>query len=639
VKNSLYPYVGRENTLNTLLDELRRYKEEQGLSTKELASKLDVPYKTVQSWLTKGKSHYDPSPANRNTIKKLLHPGTQPVQGRITAHSKGEESSAGSKDSVEDIHMTSAITPIRGKTVRDPIQMDIELTPLEVRVIDTHAFQRLRHIKQLGTASFVFPGATHTRFEHSLGTLAAAQVMINAINCNPETQLTVEGDVEKLVRMCALLHDITHIPFGHILEDEGFLYTRHDKSPDENPRWDLFLGPSSEIGQILGENFRKEVFTYLTTPQNQTSNLEHPYVIDIVGNTVCADLIDYLARDTTYAGLKETFDPRFLKNLLIASYDNPDSKRKTYKKRLVLSLLKQNMVRRDVISEVMHLLRLRYSLAEKVYYHHAKVVASAMIIEAMQAALIAKPSDFDEENLCKMRFGDDELLTKLRNSGVPIAVKLVDKLSTRAFYKPVYMLTYSAPSTEDTHLDKKLAIIRGFRDNHRKRFESERMLEKWNGLPEGSVIIYCPTEKMNLKEIETLCLWRDGQIIPLVEIPGGKLASEASGINAAHLELWKLYVFLERGLSGEREIMHNLASDCYHAFHLSNCIEEFVVVDKLPLERYIEKWAETYPDLQVTVSEKNQLVGSRSIYKERVMEAPPSYSDLEADLRDIRKKG
>jgi len=623
--------------LNTLLDELREYAKRNHLSQKELASRLNVPHKTVQSWFTRGKSHYDPSPANRDRIKKLLYPDTQSTLGVVEPPSGSAESSRSSKDQSGSVHMTSPIKAIRGKTVRDPIQMDIELTPLEVRVIDTQDFQRLRHIKQLGTASFVFPGATHTRFEHSLGTLAAAQVMINAVNSNPDTQLKIEDDVLKLVRMCALLHDITHVPFGHILEDDGFLYPRHDKL-DENPRWELFLGSSSEIGQILGEDFRKEVLRYLATPRDQASELEHPYVIDIVGNTVCADLIDYLARDTTYAGLKETFDPRFLRNLLIASYSNPSRKEEIYNNRLVLSLLKQNRVRRDVISEVMHLLRLRYSLAEKVYYHHAKVIASAMIIEAVQAALIAKPSDFDETTLCKMKFGDDELLIKLRDSGVPIAVKLVDKLSSRALYKPVYMLTYSAPSAEDTTSDKKLTIIQRFRDNHGERHELERTLEKWNGLPEGSVIIYCPTEKMNLKEIETLCLWRDGQIMPLVAIPGEKLALEARSINNAHEELWKLYVFLERGLKGEREMMHNLASDCDHAFNLRNCMEEFAKVGKPPLERYIEKWAETRPDLQVTIPEKNQLIEVRSIYKERATETPPSYDDLERDLRDIRER-
>lgn len=623
--------------MNTLLDELREYAKRNHLSQKELASRLNVPHKTLQSWFTKGKSHYDPSPANRDKIKRLLYPKTQPTLGVAEATSGSAESSGSSKGQTGGVHMTSAITAIRGKTVRDPIQMDIELTPLEVRVIDTQDFQRLRHIKQLGTASFVFPGATHTRFEHSLGTLAAAQVMINAINNNPDTQLKIDHDVLKLARMCALLHDTTHVPFGHILEDEGFLYTRHDM-PDENPRWELFLGSSSEIGQILGEDFRKEVLRYLATPRDQAGKLEHPYVIDIVGNTVCADLIDYLARDTTYAGLKETFDPRFLRNLLIASYNNPSRKDDIYNNRLVLSLLKQNRVRRDVISEVMHLLRLRYSLAEKVYYHHAKVITSAMIIEAVQAALLAKPSDFDETTLCKMKFGDDELLIKLRDSGVPIAVKLVDKLSSRALYRPVYMLTYSAPSAEDTSWDKKLAIIQRFGVNHRERFELERTLEKWNGLPEGSVIVYCPTEKMNLKEIETLCLWRDGQIIPLVAIPGEKLALEAKSINNAHQELWKLYVFLERGLKGEREIMHNLASDCHHAFNLPNCMEEFDKVDKPPLERYIEKWAETRPDLLVTIPEKNQLIELRSIYKERATEVPPSYHDLERDLKDIRER-
>jgi len=434
-----------------------------------------------------------------------------------------------------------------------------------------------------------------------------------------------------------LLHDITHIPFGHTLEDEGFLYTRHDKS-EENPRWELFLGPSSDIGRILGEDYRKNIQRYLTTPRDKVNQLDYPFVVDIVGNTVCGDLIDYLARDTTYAGLKETFDPRFLRNLLIASYNNPDSKGESYRNRLVLSLLKQNRVRRDVISEVMHLLRLRYSLAEKVYFHHAKVIASAMVIEAMQAALLHNGSEFSETNLCKMRFGDDELLIKLREKGGPLAEKLVDKLTARALYKPVYMLAYSAPTAEDTSWDKKLAIIQRFKESHRERFALERTLEKWNGLPEGSVIIYCPTDKMNLKEIETLCLWRDARIMPLVDIPGDKLASEAKAINGSHKELWKLYVFVERGLKGELEIKDNLASDCYHALNLPNGMDEFCKVGQPPIERYIERWAESRTDLRVTIPEKRQLVQIRSIYKERTTEAPPSYGDLEKDLADIRKK-
>ena len=75
--------------------------------------------------------------------------------------------------------------------VRDPVHGDIELTREEIRVIDTPQFQRLRGIKQLGTAYLVFPGAVHTRFEHSIGTLHMTEQLIQAINKNatrsPET--------------------------------------------------------------------------------------------------------------------------------------------------------------------------------------------------------------------------------------------------------------------------------------------------------------------------------------------------------------------------------------------------------------------------------------------------------------------
>lgn len=622
--------------MKSLPDELEKYMQQQGLSRKEIASKLGVPYKTAQCWFAKGKSHYDPSPENQLKIKRFLHPETHPTLNAVEL----QQPDANSEESNRSVSMTTPTAKLRNKTLRDPIQVDIELTPLEIRVIDTLDFQRLRYIKQLGTASYVFPGATHTRFEHSLGTLAAAQIMIASINNNPDNQLPIELDVVKLIRMCALLHDVTHIPFGHTLEDEGFLFDRHDKT-GKNSRWEKFLGPSSDIGRRLTEGeeeeFRQKVVKYLTTSRNQVHTLEHPYVVDIVGNTVCADLIDYLARDTTYAGLKETFDPRFLKSLLIASYEIPGKPEKSFKNRLVISLLKDNRVRRDVISEVMHLLRLRYSLAEKVYYHHAKIKASAMLIEAVQAGLISKPADFSETKLCEMKFGDSELLVRLMDSKVPIATKMVDKLITRALYKPVYMLTYSAPTTEDTSWNEKVAIIEGFRENHKKRFELERKLEQWNRLPEGSVIIYCPTEDMNMKQIKTLCLWRDGEIKPLIEIPGEKLESEAKNINEAHKELWKLYVLLERGLPKEQEIIHHLASDCLREFSLSNCITEFRTVEKPPLERYIEDWAKSRSDLNVTITEKDQLIGVRSRYTERLTQTPPSYKDLEKDLSDIRR--
>src|SRR5215510_10378221 len=96
-----------------------------------------------------------------------------------------------------------------GKLIRDSVHGDIQLGSLEIEIIDTPEFQRLRGIKQLGTANFVFPSALHTRFEHSLGTSWMAQRMIDAVR----RTYNLPDDDAQLIRIAALLHDITHIPF------------------------------------------------------------------------------------------------------------------------------------------------------------------------------------------------------------------------------------------------------------------------------------------------------------------------------------------------------------------------------------------------------------------------------------------
>src|SRR2546430_17072292 len=113
----------------------------------------------------------------------------------------------------------------KSKLIRDAVHGDIEVSSLEVELMDTPEFQRLRGIKQLGTAYLVFPSAVHTRFEHSLGTSWMAHRILQSVR-------RIEGvsqDEERLIRVAALLHDLTHIPVGHTLEDESRVLPRHDK--------------------------------------------------------------------------------------------------------------------------------------------------------------------------------------------------------------------------------------------------------------------------------------------------------------------------------------------------------------------------------------------------------------------------
>src|ERR1051326_2591800 len=129
------------------------------------------------------------------------------------------------------------------KLIRDAVHGDIEMTALEVELMDTPEFQRLRGIKQLGTAYLVFPSAVHTRFEHSLGTSWMANRILQAVRRN----YAVPEDDVRVIELAALLHDITHIPFGHPLEDERRVLPRHDKDED---RVDYFLRVST-VGRIL----------------------------------------------------------------------------------------------------------------------------------------------------------------------------------------------------------------------------------------------------------------------------------------------------------------------------------------------------------------------------------------------------
>ena len=143
--------------------------------------------------------------------------------------------------------------------LREPVHGDIELTSEETQLLDTPELQRLRGIKQLGLTYLVFPGATHTRFEHSIGTLHMCDRLVQAVNRNaardPDSCHHITDSERRVLRIAALLHDVTHVPFGHNIEDQTGLLPRHDQ-PD---RFARVLG-DSELGSQL-ERFGLSVLT------------------------------------------------------------------------------------------------------------------------------------------------------------------------------------------------------------------------------------------------------------------------------------------------------------------------------------------------------------------------------------------
>src|SRR5262249_300 len=137
---------------------------------------------------------------------------------------------------------------------------------------------------------------------------------------------------------------------------------------------------------------------------------------DIIGGAISADLLDYLRRDTYFCGLSQYYDPRIFESFII---DN---------QRLVMNLEKQGRLRQDALSELVNLLRIRYTLSERVYYHHTKVSSGAMISKAVELALR------DGMSVAELRTLRDETLIwtlgkrYMRN---PIVAHMVNRFESR----------------------------------------------------------------------------------------------------------------------------------------------------------------------------------------------------------------
>ena len=195
--------------------------------------------------------------------------------------------------------------------VRDPVHGDIPLTSEELKILDTVEMQRLRNIRQLGTAYLVYPGAQHSRFEHSVGTAHLASRMIRAINCERDSDGTNLGGFddheERVVRIASLVHDVTHLPFGHNIEDQTGLLPRHDV-PE---RFQSMLSSETELGKVLQEiGVQNEVLGILAPDALPESKQVPDHWKGLVSGTIDADMLDYLARDAMFTGLKLQYDSR-----------------------------------------------------------------------------------------------------------------------------------------------------------------------------------------------------------------------------------------------------------------------------------------------------------------------------------------
>ncbi len=391
------------------------------------------------------------------------------------------------------------------KTVHDPLHGGVRVDGFFLDLLNRHEMQRLRGVKQLGSANLVFPGANHTRFEHCLGTYALAGRMAEAIGLNEEDTLAV--------RTAGLLHDICHGPFSHsteeIMEDRTGLdhmelarrlikgQVRTYQGRDE----DLF-GGSDSIAEVIAAHGVDpdevcDLIAYPTTTPKEANQLDldgnvsyfpsKDYIHQIIHGPVDADQMDYLVRDAHYTGV---------------AMGNIDIDRLLDTMRVVNDCI---VIARSGAPAAEGLMVSRALMYSSVYYHQTVRIIKCMLTKAVEAA------DLD---LQEIYLWDDADLTAalIAKGGVPSY--LVRCLQNRVLYKKAVSVLSSDTSND-------LAAFLARNSSYRKRQELEQEIADKAGVELWQVSVETPSpstllSKIKIGKTDVSILDPDGKVRSLV---------------------------------------------------------------------------------------------------------------------------
>jgi HD superfamily phosphohydrolase len=593
------------------------------------------------------------------------------------------------------------------KVIRTTQYGDQEFSRWELEIIHTPIVQRLYNLKQLGFTDRVYPDAVHSRFNHVLGATEMAERMAGRLQLwlreqakttfkfvEPKGAGPEEREVDghalgatldervPVVRLVALLHDLTHAAFGHTLEDEVCLFEEKHDSRQRQQRffdalvaqlvyiWTTELGIrdadpqifddlgslvvdsrivatwSDEIGEQLessGENEGLATFlrqmelamvllTYIefmhkrgqsavpAAPVLLVSDLARriskkvqpldfhlhrdAYLIDMVGNTICADLLDYARRDAANAGLKVQFDERLIRYLSVVSVEDELSPTGRHCIRLAIQFFTDKM-RHDVLSEMSAVLKARYLISERVLFHPTKCAAGAMLGTAVQLLGLASLPPWTQA------LGDQEFLAHLKDVGDALA--LIFNVPTESLGKPWTELTSDlhcspklavvlresldhifasegvAPTAESEEVQRLQGRIVGARcllwrlsarrypklayrlrpgfghsggesdesmaerySQPENRYKLEREIERTCHLPVGSIVIHCPMRRTSMKVAEVLVVGSDltrvARLRDVTDVSPERLEpyqEEIRAIESMYKSIWQFHVYLD----------------------------------------------------------------------------------------------
>jgi HD superfamily phosphohydrolase len=327
------------------------------------------------------------------------------------------------------------------KVIRDPIHDYIELDDLALALIETPQVQRLRRIRQLGFSNLVYPGANHTRFEHSLGVYHLAKHLVKQVDEQQRNELLA----------AALLHDIGHGPFSHATEDLIMRYTRKSHEDIEE-----FLR-KGEISDILKD--------YSLSPSVIAAHIRGDTDPgQIIHSEIDVDRMDYLVRDAHYTGVAFGLidHVRLIHEL------------KFNENRLVLNI--------GGLQAAESLLVSRFLMHPTVYFHHVSRIAESMCENAAQYMI---EGGLDPKLFRRM--DDCTFMMEMKDSG-GYASEIAERLENRRLFKRALYTDFDSVNIDVIKLRK-----------NKKRVENE--IAQRAGIDPGYVLVDIP-EKPDIAEMK-----------------------------------------------------------------------------------------------------------------------------------------